>query len=1017
MLQVAPNGNRLLVGFERPGENLLLLLDRRPPQTAQNNPAASTRGDFPFYAPNSTEAAAHCQLLTAATEKLPATIRFSPDGTIMAALLRLKRSNLQFWKQQADGKFVDLPVGQAGATALQVIDRGDGRSATLLPGHAAQPQDLAFFNPEGTRILVIDSRSVFHWSFETLNDYANLLGLIREATAELLQKLEEQLQKPAAAAAAATPSTYSHRWPSIAHGRAQLTALQDSDAQADDSPKTDADTRRVNRGTAIYSAEFSPDQRWILTGADDLAAHVLDAGDPLQTLSVSDRPDVLRFTDAVTDSSTSVGSPAALAANGTGNVNYLLEGHSSSISSLRFLPPDGSLLVTSDNLGAISVWDAIDDADGVGRERSRLLPFYSSSDITVSADGQWILIGGANRVHDVNSNSRGRLEYSGLLYRSTDLQKQLAPQPVLQLTDGHPKAPITATAISADAKLAVTADRSGRIVLWSLADGRQVTFIEAAHEGDRVSAAVFLNPGQFLTAGYDGRVVRWSLSEDNRLEPLAIYRGQQILRMEVSPDLSKAALLEVEFVESEKAREASDGTSFLVCRILSIPAESTRDDSPKTQEITRQQLDENSIEVPQTSGLTWTADGQHFLLMISDVLSIYRTEDWQRIRRLRSGVASEAAEAAQTAKGLPLAGLACVSDPDGGLRLATSSGRRAQLWKLSAIDQGNGRFLASLSTHHSRQLTASFSADQKYVLTASDALRVFATDSSTEPGQTGRTVLRLDDRGAHRYPLTDAGFSPAAGDLRFYSCDISGLIQIWNWDGTALPRPSQVSDSITAAEWPAWARQFNITSAPTKAAWNHNATLLAGILRGRARCWQTTNAGPQLITLPLPEMTDVLFNDITFSGTENTLAAAGLAWDRQTRRVHYAACVWQLTADGRALLAATLIDLDSEPEAAGSNQECGGLTAIHLDPKEAIAITGAQDGRVRTWRLPDLASGEVGEFLSSVDIEDRIGNGRSARTITHSGRITSIDLSPNRRLLTADNQGQLIVWSKDVYGQ
>ena len=1016
LLQVAPNGERLLVGFERPGENLMLLLDRRSIQPTLNADASDSSRNFPFYAPDSPEAADHCQLLTAATEKLPAAVRFSPDGKLLAALLRLKRSNLQFWQQQPDGKFINLPAGQTGSKALQAIDRGDGRAATLLPGHAAQPQDLAFFDAEGTRILVVDSRSVFHWNFATLNDYAQLLGLIREATTELLQQLKQQLQKPAAAAAANRQMIRQH-WPPLDLGKAHPTALQSDQSQSSESQPTDAATRRVTRGTAIYSAEFSPDQRWILTGSDDLAAHLLDAGDPLQTLSVSDRPDVLRFTDTVTDAGTSIGSPAALAANGTGNVNYLLEGHSSSISSLRFLPPDGSLLVTSDNLGAISVWDAVDDDDGVGRERSRLLPFYSSSDITVSMDGQWILVGGAQRVTGDGDSPRGRLEYSGLLYRSTDMREQLAPQPVLQLSGGHPEAPITATAISADAKLAVTADRSGRVVLWSLADGRQMAFIDAAHEGDRISAATFLNPQQFLTAGYDGRVVRWSLSEDNRLEPRAIYRGQQILRMEVSPDLGKAALLEVEFVESEQARKSSEGTSFLVCRILSIAADATSDETAKTKEIVRQQLDANSIDVPQASGLTWTADGQHFLLMISDVLAIYRTGDWQRIRRLRSGFASAPADAAQTSRGLPLAGLACVSDPDGGLRLATSSGRRAQLWKLSAIDHGNGKFLASLSTHHSQQLTASFSADQKYVLTASDALRIFATDSSTNPGQTGRTVLRLDDRGSHRYPLADAGFSPIAGDLRFFSCDTSGNIQLWKWDGTRLPQASQITDATAPVEWPEWARQFNITSAPTKAAWSRNATLLAGLLRGRARCWKLADPGPQLIALPLPGNTDILFNDISFSGSDDMLAAAGLAWDRQTRRIHYTACVWRLAEDGTAVLAATLLDLDSEPDPAGSNQECGGLTAIYLDPAESIAITGAQDGRVRTWRLPNLRNGEVGEFLSSVDIEDRVGKGRSARTITHSSRITSIDLSPSRRLLTADNQGQLIVWSKDVYGQ
>ncbi|MGV2335489.1 MAG UNVERIFIED_CONTAM: hypothetical protein LVR18_15715 [Planctomycetaceae bacterium] len=192
---------------------------------------------------------------------------------------------------------------------------------------------------------------------------------------------------------------------------------------------------------------------------------------------------------------------------------------------------------------------------------------------------------------------------------------------------------------------------------------------------------------------------------------------------------------------------------------------------------------------------------------------------------------------------------------------------------------------------------------------------------------------------------------------------------------------------------------------------------LAGVIRGQAACWKLSEQTPHPVTLPLPESAEFLFNDITFSGTENVLAAAGLALDRETRTVQFAACVWRLTTDGPPVLAATLLDQESEPEAAGSNQECGGLTAIRLDPAQAVAITGAQDGRVRTWRLPDLKTGSSGEFIFAVDIEDRVGTGRSSRVITHSSRITSIDLSPSRRLLTADNEGQLIVWSRDVYGR
>jgi WD40 repeat protein len=1022
LIHVAPNGQRLLVGFERPGQNFLLLLDRK-----SQVPGEQSETGFPFYTPDSPAADDHCQLLTAATEKLPAAVRFSPDGTLLAALLKINRSNLQFWKQQPDGRFAALDASAPESTQppFQTIDRGDGRTATLLPGHAVPVQDLAFPTQDGSRLLAIDSRAVFHWNFNSLNDYVRSLGDIRQTTSDLVQELEKRVEALAPATAPPQASrTFSHpsqrKHTAARLGRPVWTVLpQPPDAAAPASPDAPDETRRVTRGTAIYSAQFSPDERWILAGSDDLAAHVLDAAQAENTLSISDRPDVLRFSDNVTDVTPPEGTPVTSATDDSGGVNYLLEGHSSSISSLRFLPPDGTLLVTADNLGAISVWDAAEDADGVGSERSRLLPFYSSSDLTVSADGQWLLVGGAARLPESSSGSSSPLEYSGLLYRITDLKSRIAPLPALRLQNGHPDAPITATAVSPDSKLAVTADRSGRVVLWSLNDGSQVASIDAAHDGDRISSATFTSSEQFLTAGYDGRVVRWTLSPRKTLLPRSIYRGQQILRMEPSPDRSRVALLEVDFVEQESQDSKPQGTSFLVCRVLTVTDGGEQADEPaKFIELTRLQLDDASAEVPQNSGCAWTTNGQHLLLLIRDVLSIWQTEDWKRLRRLRSAVSATAEQPATTTGALSLAGLACTTDADGAIRIATASGRRAQLWKLAAPDKGNGRFLASLSTHHSRQLTASFSADQNYVITASDALRIFATASASETGKAGRTVLRLADGEAHRYPLTSADFSPVPGDLRFLSSDSSGLIQLWNWDGSNQPQSTPISEiAAQQSTWPAWARQFNITSAPTKAAWNNNARLLAGLVRGTAACWTLTENTPQPLELPLPESAEFLFNDITFSGTSNVLAAAGLAWDRMSRKVQFAACVWRLPENGPPVLAATLLDADSEPEAAGSNQECGGLTAIHLDPNQAVAITGAQDGRVRTWRLPDLQTGTAGQFVFAVDIEDRIGTGRSSRIITHSSRITSIDLSPNRRLLTADNEGQLIVWSREVYGR
>ncbi len=138
-------------------------------------------------------------------------------------------------------------------------------------------------------------------------------------------------------------------------------------------PGTANAPHRIVQGQAVYSARFSPDGKRFLIGADDLAAHAFDSetGEKIMMASMLGRKDLLF-------------DPSR---------NMFLEGHVSEISAIRFLPPNGDLLLSADYFGSISAWDAVPDDNGVGFERSRLLSEYSFSEFAVSDAGDYVIAG------------------------------------------------------------------------------------------------------------------------------------------------------------------------------------------------------------------------------------------------------------------------------------------------------------------------------------------------------------------------------------------------------------------------------------------------------------------------------------------------------------------------------------------------------------------------------------------------------------------------------------------------
>ncbi|MFM7869474.1 MAG: hypothetical protein ACKPHU_35085, partial [Planctomycetaceae bacterium] len=196
--------------------------------------------------------------------------------------------------------------------------------------------------------------------------------------------------------------------------------------------------------------------------------------------------------------------------------------------------------------------------------------------------------------------------------------------------------------------------------------------------------------------------------------------------------------------------------------------------------------------------------------------------------------------------------------------MATAAGRETLLWDLTT-----GQAMARFRTHSSGRLTADMSSDSAYVLTVSDALRVF--DVRADSDTRGRTLFRLPTSEMHPGTLAEARFSPHTGDLRFLSCDQSGDIRLWQHQPGSLPKSLQQLPAI-ADPPPAWAADFGILKFASRVAWQPHGQGFAALQQGRVKCWLSKTQQPeasvaalslQELPLPMPDQLDCRFNDLT----------------------------------------------------------------------------------------------------------------------------------------------------------
>lgn len=839
-----------------------------------------------------------------------------------------------------------------------------------LAGHSEEVRVAGFLSDSNSRLLSCSKDDIIRlWDTETYGDYVAAVSGPRVANRQ---------PNPTEWQAVQTEAN------SVARPRYLLTAAQDLEKPI----------RRFQQGRQIFSARFSQDSQRVLVGANDLAAHAFQTGTGKRTLTAS----MLSPRDPFF----------------APEKNNFVEGHIPEIVSLMFLPPDGELLLTFDYFGSLSVWDAKDDEDGIGFEKSRLLPNHPvdydpandesvelnlpnrpyevedpSCEVAVSKDGKW-LIAGVVRNNGTRSIENSKDEYFAAIWNTENILNAGQAQPDIELK-GPYKNQITAAAISPNSKMAITATRRGAFVLWDIEKTAVLAKAEGAHNSDAVSGVFFVSDTEFISAGFDGGVLRWKiengeLTKKNIERPAGQSNPDFIIRLRPSPDGTR-------FITADLNRDRKSKNYRLTLGHWSAE----KDWQALPVSISAPQED---LGRPYRHDISWSEDGQEILyvhdgkLIVLDASTLRPTEAFQ----LPNG--KDAVRGAIAPKG------------PGGMCVATFDGRQAQMWNLS-----DGTHLAEFRSH-GPVVRAGFSWDGKYVITGSDSIRVFDGDENSPDH--GLPVFRLPRKIAGPRLIDAVEFSPLKDDYRFASVDTSGSVRLWNWTPDGPPPKKPVFDSGGSTH-PGidWMEEEEV-AATSRLAWSPDGKMLAAIQRGQIRLWAVDGDDLREIDVELPAdviTENVVFNAIDFSTDSKRIAAGGVLWTDDEDLESWGA-EFRIEA-GKffpiAILDASRHSSEKQRNTMGSNAELRGITSIVLNDDETLKdankeiITGGADSTLLKWFAPDPNASEVRTIRPSIGTKEGLLS-TDGFVDPHTAPISALDLAADGSLVSADELGWIVIW-------
>jgi WD40 repeat protein len=347
--------------------------------------------------------------------------------------------------------------------------------------------------------------------------------------------------------------------------------------------------------------------------------------------------------------------------------------------------------------------------------------------------------------------------------------------------------------------------------------------------------------------------------------------------------------------------------------------------------------------------------------------------------------------------------------PASGNLLATLNQREAHLWDIE-----KSTHLAEFRTHHSRRLTASWSADQRMVLTSSDAIRVFDADPAS-PNR-GQTLLRIPV-GSGNSPLAFARFSPALGDLRFLSGNDAGDVTLYRCTSTGtLDGQPTTFPAPESASLPEEAAELTSLRFPSSACWSPDGKMCALIRNGALSCWKIDEQIPRPLVIRVPDGSPLLrFSDVVIAqdGESLLVAAAGLAWIADKDQLLPAAAFWKVDAQNELVRAGLLLDStrhfgDQQAQDDVAQDLPPGITAIAFDPLSRTIFTGGRDGRIFEWAAGDLSPENPSLDFFGLAKEANIAAVKNSENLFT--RVIALQVAIDGRLIAADSTGNILIW-------
>jgi WD40 repeat protein len=298
------------------------------------------------------------------------------------------------------------------------------------------------------------------------------------------------------------------------------------------SERIGADLHKTLSGhnSRIYSADFSPNGKYVVTASGDNSAKVWETATGKQVTTLRGHPSHVfsaRFSPDSRHVVTAGGEIAKLWDASTGTEIRAFKGHANIVHSAEF-SPDGAVVATGGEDGTVKLWNA-----QTGKE-IRTIEVIKKGwvyDAAFSPNSHTLAIGAANglvglwnvsngqnirnfdghnrAISSVSFSPNGRFLATSSIDNTTRIW-EVSNGRLMQTFRGEDFREVN---FSPDGKYVVTASAGGVSQVWRVQDGKQMLTLEHSSAAMRVLSATFSRDGKYIvTAGDDQTAKIWRIN-------------------------------------------------------------------------------------------------------------------------------------------------------------------------------------------------------------------------------------------------------------------------------------------------------------------------------------------------------------------------------------------------------------------------------------------------------------------------------------------------------------------------